>query len=59
LDERRRETLRAIHEEAEAFADFERRSRERRDRDEFERFMAERKAAEAGKRDEPKTPDAV
>ena len=59
FDERRRETLRAIQEEAEAFADFERRSRERRDRDEFERFMAERKAAEAGRRDEPKAPDAV
>jgi hypothetical protein len=59
FDERRRETLRAIQEEAEAFAEFERRSRESRDRDEFERFMAERKAAEAGRRDEPKAPDAV
>ena len=59
LDERRRETLRAIQEEAEAYADFERRQRESRDREAFDRFMADRKAAEAAKRDEPKAPDAV
>ena len=59
LDERRRETLRAIQEEADAYADFERRQRESRDREAFDRFMADRKAAEAAKRDEPKTPDAV
>jgi hypothetical protein len=58
FDERRRETLRAIEEEAEAFAEFERRQREARDREDFERFMAERKAAEAGKREEPKAPEA-
>jgi len=57
FDERRRETLRAIHEEAEAFADFERRERATRDREEFDRFMAERKAAET-KGDAPKAPDA-
>jgi hypothetical protein len=59
LDERRRETLRAIQEEAEAYADFERRQRESRDREAFDRFMADRKAAEGGGRDEPKAPDAV
>ena len=59
LDERRRETLRAIHEEAEAYADFERRQHESRDREAFDRFMADRKTAEAAKRDEPKAPDAA
>jgi hypothetical protein len=59
LDERRRETLRAIQEEADAFSDFERRQRESRDRETFDRFMADRKAAEGAKRDEPKAPDAV
>ena len=59
LDERRRETLRAIKEEADAYADFERRQSESRDREAFDRFMADRKTAEAGKRDEPKAPDAV
>jgi len=59
LDERRRETLRAIQEEAESYADFERRQRESRDREAFDRFMADRKAAEAAKRDEPKAPGAV
>ena len=58
LDERRRETLHAIHEEAEAYADFERRQRASRDREAFDRFMADRSAAEAAKRDEPKAPDA-
>jgi len=59
FDERRRETLRAIQEEADAFADFERRQREARDRETFDHFMADRKAAEDAKRDEPKAPDAV
>ena len=59
LDERRRETLRAIQEEAEAYSDFERRQRESRDREAFDRFMADRTAAEAAKRDAPKAPDAV
>jgi hypothetical protein len=59
FDERRRETLRAIQEEADAFSDFERRQRESRDRETFDRFMADRRAAEAAKRDEPKAPDAV
>lgn len=58
LDERRRETLRAIQEEAEAFAEFERRQRELRDREAFDRFMAERRATEAAKREEPKAPGA-
>jgi hypothetical protein len=59
LDERRRETLRAIQEEAEAYSDFERRQRESHDREAFDRFMADRKANETAKRDEPKGPDAV
>ena len=59
LDERRRETLKAIQEEAEAYADFERRQRESRDREAFDRFMADRKTVEAAKSDEPKAPDAV
>lgn len=59
LDERRRETLRAIQEEADAYSDFERRQHESRDREAFDRFMTDRKAAEATKRDEPKAPDAV
>ena len=58
FDERRRETLRAIQEEAEAFADFERRQREARDREEFDRFMAERNASDAAKRENPKAPKA-
>ena len=56
FDERRRETLNAIQEEAEAFAEFERRRREAHDREAFDRFMGERKAAEAAKREEPKAP---
>ena len=59
LDERRRETLRAIQEEADAYADFERRQSKSRDREAFDRFMADRKTAEGAKRDEPKSPDAV
>jgi hypothetical protein len=58
LDERRRETLRAIHEEAEAYSDFESRRRAERDRETFDRFMAERGAADDVKRDEPKARDA-
>jgi len=42
LDAKRRETLKALDEEAEAFAEFARRERERRDREAFERFQAER-----------------
>ena len=59
LDERRRETLRAIQEEADAYADFELRQRVSRDREAFDRFMADRNAAEGAKRDAPKAPDAV
>ena len=58
FDERRQETLRAIQEEAEAFAEFERRQREARDREEFDRFMAERNASDAAKRENPKAPRA-
>ena len=58
FDERRQETLRAIQEEAEAFAEFERRQREARDRAEFDRFMAERNASDAAKRENPKAPNA-
>jgi hypothetical protein len=48
LDEKRRETLRALDEEAEAFADFRRRQREARDREAFDRFMKDRDIAAAG-----------
>ena len=46
LDQRRRETLRAIQEEADAYTDFERRQHELRDREAFDCFMADRNAAE-------------
>ena len=39
MDEKRRETLRALDEEAEAFAEFRRKERETRDRESFDRFM--------------------
>lgn len=58
FDERRRETLRAIQEEADAFSDFERRQREGRDREAFDRFMSER-GADAARGDKPRSPDAV
>ena len=48
FEERRRETLKALEEDAEAFEAFERKQRETRDREAFERFMAERGAANGG-----------
>jgi Protein of unknown function (DUF2852) len=48
LDAKRRETLQALDEEAEAFVDFARRERERRDREAYERFQAERNAKKEG-----------
>lgn len=42
LDAKRRDTLKALDEEAEAFAEFTRRERERHDREAYERFQAER-----------------
>ncbi|RBP13812.1 uncharacterized protein DUF2852 [Roseiarcus fermentans] len=50
FEERRRETLKALDEEAEAFEAFEKRRREAQDREAFERFVAERNAP---KGDEP------
>lgn len=44
FDEKRRETLQALEDEAKAFAEFERQQRERQDRDAFDRFVAERDA---------------
>ena len=44
LDAKRRDTLKTLDEEAEAFAEFERREREARDREAYERFQAERAA---------------
>ena len=44
FDEKRRETLQALEDEAKAFAEFERKQREARDREAFERFAAERNA---------------
>jgi hypothetical protein len=44
FEERRRETLKALDEEAEAFDAFERKRREAEDREAFERFKAERTA---------------
>ena len=44
FDEKRRETLQALEDEAKAFAEFERQQREARDREAFERFVAERNA---------------
>ncbi len=46
--ERRRETLKQLDEEAEAFDAFERKQREARDREAFERFKAERNAPKDG-----------
>jgi hypothetical protein len=42
LDEKRRETLKALDEEAEAFAEFRKQEREKHDREAFDRFMAGR-----------------
>jgi hypothetical protein len=42
LDEKRRETLKALDEEAEAFAEFQRDERKARDREIYERFTAGR-----------------
>jgi hypothetical protein len=47
LDEKRRETLRQLDEEAQAFAAFRREQRETRDREAFDRFMTERDAKPA------------
>jgi len=44
FDEKRRETLQALQDEAKAFAEFERQQRERQDREAFDRFVAERNA---------------
>ncbi len=44
MDEKRRATLEALAEEEKAFTDFERRQREARDREAFDRFVAERNA---------------
>ena len=49
LDEKRRETLRALDDEAEAFAEFRRKEREARDRDAFDRFAKDRAAGETQK----------
>lgn len=46
LDEKRRETLKALDEEAEAFAEFRREERKARDREVYERFKAGRSEAE-------------
>jgi hypothetical protein len=48
LDAKRRETLRALDEEAEAFVEFARQEREKRDREAYERFQAERAAKTEG-----------
>jgi hypothetical protein len=42
FDERQREALNKIKEDAEAFADFRRKQREARDKEDFDRFMADR-----------------
>jgi len=52
FEERRRETLRQLDEEAKAFEDFERKQREARDKEAFDRFMAGRNAPKGP--DEPK-----
>ena len=48
FEERRRETLKQLDEEAEAFDAFERTRREARDREAFGRFMADRNAPKDG-----------
>jgi hypothetical protein len=52
FEERRRETLKQLDEEAEAFEAFERKQSEAHDREAFDRFMAERRAGKSA--DEPK-----
>ena len=49
FEERRREILQQLDEDAKAFDDFDHRQRAARDREAFDRFMAERNA--------PKSPD--
>jgi Protein of unknown function (DUF2852) len=44
MDEKRRATLEALAEEEKAFSDFEHRQREAKDREAFDRFVAERNA---------------
>jgi hypothetical protein len=46
--ERLREEARKLHEEAQAFRDFERREKEKRDREAFEKFAAERNKPQDG-----------
>jgi len=46
--ERRRETLNALDEEEKAFDEFVEEQRQARDREAFERFLAERKAKDGG-----------
>ena len=50
FEERRRETLKRLDEEAEAFDAFARGRREARDREDFERFMDGRNARKSGDR---------
>jgi hypothetical protein len=58
FDERRRETMSRLAEEAEAFNAFERRRGEARDREAFDHFMAERAAKPAdAKPADPKPSD--
>jgi hypothetical protein len=42
FDEKQREALKKLKEEAEAFAEFRRKQREARDKEDFDRFMADR-----------------
>ena len=44
--ERRRETLKRLHEEETAFADFAQKQREAKDKEAFDRFMADRAASD-------------
>jgi hypothetical protein len=53
LDERRAEVLKGLAEEAEGYAEFERRKREACDREAFDRFMAERAAKPQDGGDKP------
>jgi hypothetical protein len=48
FEERRRETLNQLDEEAKAFAEFAEMQRQARDKEAFERFIAERRAKEEG-----------
>lgn len=48
MDEKRRATLEALAEEEKAFADFEQRERDAREREIFEKFVAERNTPKSG-----------